>query len=739
MNSYNSIKSDKFIRIIIGCAFGLFIFMPASAQEDVTLFNYWKLYSDAENSLYKYFCSVAFEQLESRKTDISKLETKADWLKRQNLVRKKLLKIIGPMPEKTPLNIRITGIVRRDGYRVEKLIYESRPGFYVTSALFIPDRLPPKAPAILNPIGHSPMSFRRDVYQHTIINLVKKGFIVLAYDPIGQGERLQYYDEEAGKSIFPTNHEHSYPGAQCFISGYSPAKYFIWDGIRGLDVLLSRSEVDPERIGITGISGGGNMTTFISVLDDRVSAAAPECWITNYNYMFKSEGPQDAEQNLVRLIYNGLDHPDFIELRAPNPTLIMSTTRDFFSIQGARESFHEARKAFAALDAADNLQMTEEDARHSFTKKNREAMYAFFQKHLNNPGDSTDHEVDVIPTGELWVTETGQLATSLKGETMYSLNKKVVEEQLYALNSSRANAEEHLSGIRQAVRKISGFAFPKEFGSPVFSGRYMKDAYSLEKYLIQGSGAYMLPLALFIPKENSKREVILLLHEKGKDYAVNSDSLAGRLLANGYTILTGDLPDIGEMGPGYLKGDTYIQGISYNKWFAGILTGKSIVGLRAEDIIRMVHFVKTNRADYHSVSAISVGVLGSELLHAAVFDSAIQRVCLIRPFLSFSEIALSHDYKPAYIFSTVPGAVEAYDLPDLMAVLCPRKVFVLNPLSGNGAKADGTKAAQNMCFPSAVYANNHVPDNFVLKTKIDNEVVAGQVITWLKQAGSEFR
>jgi len=382
-------------RIFAACTLSLLFLIPIQAQDDVDLFNYWKYYSDSENSLYKYFCSVAFEQLESRNSDISRLKTKSDWEERQSIVRKKLSEVMGPFPEKTPLNIRITGVIQKEGYRVEKLIYESLPGYFVTSALFIPDNLEGKAPAILNPIGHSPLSFRRDVYQHTIINLVQKGFIVFAYDPIGQGERLQYYDIELGKSRFPPNHEHSYPGALCFISGYSPAKHFTWDGIRGIDVLLSRPEVDPDRLGITGISGGGTSTTFITTFDDRIRAAAPECFITNYNYLFRSEGPQDSEQNLFGLISKGLDHPDFIELWAPKPTLIMSTTRDFFSIQGARETFQEARMAYAALGAEGNLQMTEDDFGHGFTRKNREAMYAFFQKHLNNPGDPSDHEVQI--------------------------------------------------------------------------------------------------------------------------------------------------------------------------------------------------------------------------------------------------------------------------------------------------------------------------------------------------------
>jgi dienelactone hydrolase len=720
------------IRIITACTLLICTLAPIRAQDDVDLFKYWKYYSDIENSLYKYFCSVAFEQLESRNSDISKLRTKSDWLERQSIVRERLSDIMGPFPEKTPLNIRITGVIQMEGYRVEKIIYESQPNYYVTSALFIPDNMEGKTSAILNPIGHSPASFRRDVYQHTIINLVQKGFIVFAYDPIGQGERLQYYDNESGKSRFPPNHEHSYPGAQCFISGYSPAKHFIWDGIRGIDVLLSRPEVDPDRIGMTGISGGGTSTTFISAFDDRILAAAPECFITNYNYLFKSEGPQDSEQNLIRLIYHGLDHPDFIELRAPKPTLIMSTTRDFFSIQGARETFQEAGKAFAALGAAGNLQMTEDDFGHGFTRKNREAMYAFFQKHLNNPGDPSDHEVATIPLEELWVTETGQLATSLQGETMHSLNKKIVEKQVSVLESKRTNMEEHLSGIKHKAAGISGFSYPTLNDDIIFSGRFVNPAYKLEKYLIPGSGDYMIPLALFIPNRNSKKEVILLLHEKGKNYAANGDSLARQLLAKGYTILLGDLPDIGEMGPGYMRGDTYIHNVSYNKWFAGILTGKSIVGLRAEDIIRMTHFIKNYLSDYHAISAISTGVLGSELLHAAVFEDNIQKVCLIRPFLSFSEIALSHDYQPFFIHSTVAGAIEEYDLPDLIASLCPREVLIINPLSGNGEKADETKSKKSMLFPLRVYSAKNASENFGLYSHIDEHLVLEQVLTWLR-------
>ena len=223
-----------------------------------------------------------------------------------------------------------------------------------------------------------------------------------------------------------------------------------------------------------------------------------------------------------------------------------------------------------------------------------------------------------------------------------------------------------------------------------------------------------------------------MLHEKGKNYAVNNDSLAKQMVANGYTVLLGDLPGIGELGPGYLKGDAYIDKVSYNLWFSGILTGKSIVGLRAEDIIRMVHFIKTNLAGYHSLSAISRGVLGSELLHAAAFEKEIQKISLIQPFLSFAEIALEPDYAPALILSTVAGAIEKYDLQDLMAGLCPRKILVINPISGDGLLVDELKAKNSIHFPIKVYSAKSVSQNINLISQADEPIILDQILSWLK-------
>ncbi len=709
-------------------------FIPAQAQDDVDLFGFWQYYSDIENSLYKHFCTLATEKLESRERKICGLQTKTDWLERQSFVRKKLSDIIGPFPEKTPLNAMVTGIIIKDGYRIEKTIYESVPGYYVTGALYVPDGIKEKAPAIFYACGHSVDGFRAGMYQHICINLAKKGFVVLTIDPMGQGERYEYWDVVKGSPRFPIpDHEHSYAGAQCLISGYSIARYFIWDVIRGIDYLLTREEVDPGRIGMTGRSGGGNLTAYVGAVDDRLLATAPECYITGYEQIYKSIGPQCAEQNLYRMIAEGLDHADFIQARAPRPTMVITTTRDIFSIQGARDSYAESGKMYDALGAPDKLIMLEDDTVHRSTRKNREAMYAFFQKYLGHPGSPEDVHVEVLDPEDLRVTRTGQVRSSFQGESVFSLNGSVIRDRMGTLEKSRSDHFPHLERIPAVAARLSGYVHPDSFGEPVFSGRYVNPDYRLEKYLVAGSGDYVLPLVLFRPDRQMKDKAIVILDASGMEHAANQLALTRELVAAGYPVLLADLPGIGCMGPGYLKGDSYIDSISYNQWFAAVLAGKSNVGLRAQDIVRIIHFVKDNLKDLSGISAISTGPLGSELLHAATFGENISAICLVDPFLSFAEIAGTRFYQPAFIPFTVAGAAGEYDLADLLAGFCPRNVLVINPLSADGLPADEGKAWENMLFPAKVYSDNGVSGKFELTVGMTGEKVLEKILSWLEK------
>lgn len=669
------------------CFFGLSDVLLA--QEDLSVYGYWKYHQPAADQLlYKSLSERAFSQLGKREAVVSSLVTKAQWQKRQAEVRAKLAKAVGPFPEKTPLNPVITGTLKKDDFSVEKLYFESRPGYHVTAAIFLPDKRPEKAPAIIFCSGHSENGFRSEAYQRLILNYVKKGFIVLAFDPIGQGERIQYQPSELKEGA---TGEHSYAGVQSFISGLPPANYFIWDGIRAVDYLLTRKEVDPARIGIAGRSGGGTQSAYIAAMDDRIAVAAPECYITTFDKLIRSNGPQDAEQNLMHGLAEGIDMADFLEVRAPKPALIVATTRDIFAIQGARDSYYEAKKAYKAFGKAEQIQMTEDDAGHASTVKNREASYAFFQKYLNNPGSPADLEVQLLSDEELHVTPGGRAIASLKGESMFSLNEKRAKELAAKRYKAKpiANFSEEL---RKKIIAVSGFTKPSGKMDVIFSGRLHRADYAVEKYLVKGSGGYHLPV-LWLKPAKSIGKTVLLLDDQGKAQAVQKDKLADKLASQGYEVVVPDLSGIGELGSGFIHGgDSVIEGVPLNLWFFGMLTHKSLVATRAEEIMILAGFIRTNGTAGSALAGVAVGTLTSDLLHAAAIRNPFGKLVLVQPLVSYQSITEERLYKPGFALSAVPGALAEYDLPDLVEALSAKDLLLINPVTAAGQEVSQQQA-----------------------------------------------
>lgn len=704
------------------------------AQDELDVVtNKWFEYSDAPNALYHHLTGQAYELLKQRADTISVLQTLAGWQQRQQWIRETLMDIVGPFPGKTPLNAKIVRTINKESYRIEHIIYESQPGFFVTSSLFIPAGLKKgiKAPAVIYCSGHSAEGYRTTIYQHVILNLVKKGFIVFAFDPVGQGERLEYYDPKAGKSIMggPTS-EHSYPGAQAFITGSSQAQYMIWDGIRAVDYLLSRKKVDPARIGITGRSGGGTQSAYIAAMDDRIYAAAPENYITNYTRLLQTIGPQDAEQNMFNLIRRGLDHPDFLIIRAPKPTLMITTTGDMFSIQGAIETEKEISGIYKAYGQEENFSRVEDDAAHESTVKNREAMYAFFQKHLSNPGNPYDEETQPLAMEELQVTKTGQVSTSLGSETVFSLNRRLAENLANQLNRSRGDPDVYLPQVISSAKKLSGYLKPSVFGEPVFTGRIQRDKYVIEKYFVKGEGNYVIPYLLFKP-ENPVGRAMIYLHPAGKAAEASTGGEIERFVGQGITVLAPDLIGTGEMGPGAFRGDAYFDGASHNLWYASMLTGRSIIGIRAGDVVRLVMLLKQNNKETEIIG-FARKEMAPVLLHAAAFTPEIGSIILFDPYSSYMSIVLRRFYNPLFIPGTVPGALRKYDLPDLAAAIAPRKLFMAGVTDGSGSIADTSSINKDLAIIKSSYQYLKAEGQLIILTgkSIDNKYDV--LMEWIK-------
>jgi dienelactone hydrolase len=260
----------------------------------------------------------------------SRIHTPEQIKKRNRFVREKFFEMIHGYPERTPLSTKVTAVSKREGYHVENVMFQSLPNFWVTGNLYVPLGGKAPYPAVISPCGHYPLSRMMPGYQCMYLDLVKVGFVVLAYDPVGQGERRQYWNPATGHTDVATasTYEHSMAGQLLLLMGDDLTHYRVWDSVRAIDYLQTRPEVDPQRIACAGHSGGGTVTLFVSALDDRIKCAVVSEGGTSSRWPKKIRpesrvGPSDVEQNYFPGAKYGIDHPDLHIAIAPRPLMAL--------------------------------------------------------------------------------------------------------------------------------------------------------------------------------------------------------------------------------------------------------------------------------------------------------------------------------------------------------------------------------------------------------------------------------
>jgi hypothetical protein len=320
------------------------------------------------------------------------------------------------------------------------------------------------------------------------------------------------------------------------------------------------------------------------------------------------------------------------------------------------------------------------------------------------------------------LTATGQISTSLGGETLFSLNKRESENLVKELQASRGDLETHIPKVINYAKMLSGYREPSEINEPVFTGRTQREGYVIEKYFVNGEGDYVIPYLLMIPdKPNNK--ALIYLHPSGKVNIATEASEEGReiewFVRNGFTVLAPDLIGVGEMGPGVFKGDAYIDGISHNLWYCSIHIGRSIVGIRAGDVVRLTRLLKKSAA-ISEVYSVARKEMAPVLLHAAAFDKDISRIALIEPYSSYRSIVMNQFYTSSFIHGAVPGALRSYDLPDLAASLVPRKLLMAGVTDGNSKSTDVESINSDLAIIKTAYHN--------IKSDGQLNIVAGELV-----------
>ena len=617
------------------------------------------------------------------------LQSKADAEAYVKEVRAKIQQCFGPWPEKTPLNPRVTDTIGRDAYTIEKVIFESRPNFPVTANLYLPKGRKSPAPGVVGVCGHSLNGKGEDAYQSFAQGLARMGYVCLIFDPIGQGERLQYVTEDFKPRRGVGTSEHLYGGNQQFLVGEFFGAWRAWDGIRALDYLLTRPEVDQDRVGITGNSGGGTLTTWLCGVESRWTMGAPSCFVTTFRRNLENELPADTEQCPPRVLALGLDHSDFIAAMAPKPVVLLGKEKDFFDARGIEEAHERLKRLYRLLGAEDKTGLFIGPTYHGYTQENREAMYRWFNDVTKISAAKTEPALTLEKPETLWCTPHGQVA-ELKPRTLFSFT----QEQSRAFKQRRGE----IGG--DALRKIVAetLRLPARKGVPDYrilrpsSGRQYPKKNAATYAVETESGIFALVYRLSEdalmsrPPRDAKRAILYISHQSA-DAELRSDSwLADLMKAEPESAFFAcDVRGIGESQPDTCGAKAFLNPYGSDYFYAihSIMLDRPYAGQRTFDILRVIDWLQANgHAEIHLAAKGWGAVPGT---FAALLAGSVKQVTFKNALTSYSDVAESEEYRWP-LSSFVAGVLEKFDLPDCYRALGAKRLQQIEPwdaLAGN--------------------------------------------------------
>lgn len=640
-------------------------------------------YREYARCLPDYLSALAAEAYASRSTRIAGLKTAADIREYQAWARRTFRQIVGALPGRTPLDLRTTGAFERAAYRVEKVVYESRPGFFVTANLYLPKTGAAPHPGVLFQMGHTGDGKGGDLYQRCCQGLAQLGYVVLAFDPMGQGERIYYpRPGELRTRLRSVDEEHTYPGRQMLLEGETATGMQLWDAIRSLDVLASHPLVDAKRLGSTGQSGGATLTMLLAAADERLAAAAV-CSGNTENFACSPFLPpgstDDAEQDLVGSGRLAFDRWDLLWPLAPKPLLVATSAHDFFGTYSAsyessgREEFAKLARAYATLGAPANLQHFETPLPHGLSYSFRVAVYNFFERHLEGSPREIAEEPPTAPETEetLWCGATGSAVRDFGSKTPF------------ALLSARAR-EIHTPAASTDLRALLGMDAPGPAPrlQVLAITRYADCA--VQAIEVNSAPKVWAPAWLFLPKR-AWTKLLLILEPNGRNGPWREGALYPQLAAAGVAVCAADVRGVGDLAPQFSPGAAGYAREHQNEenyaW-AALILGHSLLGQRAADIAALAQALAQAYPQASLVLAARARMTVPALC-AAALEPRIGKLYLAQHLVSWRSLVESETYTNP-LANLVPGALAVTDLPEIARQIAPRPVIVAGVVDAAG-------------------------------------------------------
>ena len=665
----------------------------------------------------EYYIGLLREMRRERQARLAAIKTRRHATAYIERVQDVIAQAFSTFPKRTPLNSRVTGSLELPGCRIEKVLFESRPGCYVSANLYIPHGCDNtrRAPAVIADCGHALNGKEAIPYQNFPQRLAAAGFITLLIEPFNQGERDQYVKLPRSTSADVRDNccnAHNMMGKQMELTGEFFGAWRAWDDIRALDYLLSRPEVDPRHVGITGNSGGGTMTTWVWPLEKRLTMAAPSCFITTFACNLENQLPADCEQYPPGVLNAGLEMADFMIARCPSPAIMMGQQLDFFDRRGLKEAYGEVRRIYDLFGApAGHCKLFIGPSRHGYSHHNQEAMVDFFasiagrSSHVRRLSDR-----QCVDSGaKLRVTPKGNVV--LFGATpIYEQIAAIARNQISERKKKRPHTPRSLAGIVRTVLHLdsvsgtsTGARTPPYYRilRPHTFANYRAARYAIETEAPAGSKDHTGSRAMiraFLQKPTTEAgvtldvepRITLFLPHVSAEAELNDKRLTGALIKRG-TLYALDVRGLGESLPVDAAAPDFFEPYGYDYMFHGhgILFGESYLGRRVFDVLRTLDLL------------VNLGAQGVELMgrgqgailaaFAGVLSPHATRITLRNAPRSFEEWATSPIVRwPAANYPR--DILRHFDFPDIIKAL-GRRARVFESWNVNMTAAPRVKGA----------------------------------------------
>jgi dienelactone hydrolase len=642
-------------------------------------------YRDYPACLPNYIRGLAAAARAKRTGELGRLTTPDTVSKRQAWAKKTLLDLIGGLPERTELNARTLASMERDGYRLEKLVYDGWAGVPISANLYIPKSGRAPYPGVLFQLGHAPNGKAYNSYQSACQGLVKLGFVVLAFDPMGQGERVYYPDSNGRSRLHDVDLEHTVPGRQMLLVGTTCTQFQLWDAIRSLDYLANHPLVNPKRIASTGQSGGATLTMLLAAVDDRLCCAAEFSGNTENvaGVNFLPPGAiDDAEQNFVGAGPLGFDRWDLFYPFAPKPMLVSISDKDSFGtyspdyVSDSWQEYERLAAVYKLLGKSANLSWKDTPLPHGLSYDSRIHLYNWLRLHLQDKPEPIAEEPPVAPEHDeqLWVTDSGSVVKSLGGDTPFALVRK---RQKKLRNATTPISLAELLRLEQSPRQCAS----------VLRTVNSAGGCVIEALDIRSAANVSIPAWLFrARKSSSASSIVLILNPRGRNASWHEGDLCLTLAQRGYIVCAADVRGIGDLAPQVSPGAPGYE-ISHQKeesyaW-SSLILGRPLVGQRVTDIVSVVRALQSCGEQSHPIAVAALGEMTVPALFAAALESSIASLYLADGLCSYASIAENADYVHPFA-NFLPKVLMHTDLPDIVTGIAPRTITIAGAVDGRG-------------------------------------------------------